>query len=808
MKRSILTLSSFLIVSSLFAQHTISGVVQNQQGNLLHGSTILDVTRGKFVTTQDDGSFKLSLEAGMHILKVDFLGYKTIMDTIQLEADIQKTYVLTVEALMAEEFVLEGTRVSGKTPLTYQNLKKADIEANNLGQDLPILLNQTISAVSTSDAGAGIGYTGIRIRGSDATRINVTVNGVPLNDAESHGVFWVNMPDFSSSIASLQIQRGIGSSTNGAGAFGASINMNTSEVDTSGFVEFNNTLGSFNTRKHNVIYNSGLLKDHLVFEGRLSYLTSDGFIDRSASNLHSYYLSTAYYHQKFLVKAVVFSGKERTHQAWYGTPESRINNDDQQMLIHATNNGYSDEQTENLLNSGRTYNYYTYNNEIDDYGQDHYQLISNVQLSPRINLNLIGHYTRGKGYFEQWKPNSAFEDFGFDNPVIGSDTIKSADFVIQRWLDNHFYGTVYALQYRKKTLEIKLGGSYNEYLGEHYGKIIWAEIATTVGKGNEYYFSNSNKKDAANYLRFQYQIGRISFYADLQHRYVDYRSAGVDNDQRTISINKYYSFINPKAGVNWNMNVKNSFYLSVAQASREPVRSDFVDAIVDPKPEQMTDIESGWRFEQGQKSIGINGFLMHYNDQLVLTGEVNDVGSPIRSNVDESYRMGLEAYSTIKLKNGIEWRPNFTLSRNKIVQFNELIYDYTTGYDIELVNHSNSDIAFSPSVIVGSNLGYNSSYGLSIFVLSKYVGRQYLDNTSNSSRAIDAYFVNDVRVSYRIKSQYWKSLEATILVNNFLNIDYESNGYTYSYIYGSLITENFYYPQAGINWLAGLKWRF
>ncbi len=808
MKRSFITIILSLIVCTVSAQFTINGIIKNKEKKPLSGASIIDATSGRAVSAEEDGSFSLSVEAGMHVLQIGFLGYQSILDTINITNDVNMNYALNLEPLLAEEFVLEATRADLKTPMSFQNLDKSDIEANNLGQDLPILLNQSISAVTTSDAGAGVGYTGMRIRGSDASSINVTVNGIPLNDAESHGVFWVNMPDFASSTSSIQIQRGIGSSTNGAGAFGASINLKTSEFDSNSFVEFNNSYGSFNTRKHNVIYNSGLIDDHFVFEGRLSYISSDGYIDRSSSDLRSYYLSSGYYHQKFLVKAVVFSGKELTHQAWYGTPESRVKGNDQEMLEHAANNGLTSDEKANLLESGRTYNYYSYDNEIDNYGQDHFQLITGFQILPKLYLNINGHYTRGKGYFEQWKPSSQLSDFGFTLPVFGTDTISTSDLVIQRWLDNHFYGGVYSFNYKLKSLEIKLGGSYNEYLGEHYGKVVWADYASTIGIDNEYYFSDSKKTDFSNYLRLQYQIGRVSLYADVQHRFIDYKSEGIDNDLRPILIDQVYHFINPKAGLSVSVNPQNSLYFSFAQASREPVRGDFVDAVVKPKPEKMADLELGWRYYHKAVSFGANGYFMNYSDQLVLTGEVNDVGSPIRTNVNKSYRLGLEAYADLRMQNGIEWQPNLTVSRNKIQQFQEPIYDYTNGFDVQIIDHKNTDISFSPSLIVGSNLGYKSDFGLSVFVLSKFVGPQFLDNTSSESRKIESYFVNDLRISYSIESKYWKNFEATLLINNFLNQEYESNGYTYSYIYGSLITENFYYPQAGTNWIAGLKWRF
>ncbi|GAB5538716.1 MAG: TonB-dependent receptor [Salibacteraceae bacterium] len=810
MQRLLITPLALLMPLITLCQVTVNGVVSDQNGEPIKGASVYLENSFLGSVTNASGEYQLKIKPGEHVVLVEHIGYQEIIDTIIVSQEQTINYELKVSAFLADEFVLEATRVSSEVPFTYQNLSQEELDQNNLGQDLPILLNQTVSAVTTSDAGAGVGYTGIRIRGSDATRINVTVNGVPINDAESHGVFWVNMPDFASTTSNLQIQRGVGTSSNGAGAFGASINLQTIGFDSNAYVELNNGYGSFNTQRHNVIYNSGLISDHFNFEGRLSYISSDGYIDRSASDLRSYYFSGGYNRKKLMVKAVVFSGREITQQAWWGTPESRINGDESQMLEHAINNGYTEEQTTNLLSSGRTYNYYTYDNEIDNYGQDHYQLITGVQITPDLYFNLTGHYTRGKGYFEQSKPSEDFADFGLEYPVIGLDTIVNSDLIVRRWLDNHFYGGVYSLQYDKGRVNISLGGSYNQYVGDHYGEVIWAEYATNLDIRDRYYFSDSKKNDLSNYIKAQIVLGDFSVFGDVQYRYIDYRSSGVDNDQRPIAIGEVYNFINPKLGLNWQPNTQNNFYVSVARASREPVRNDFTDALIgtEPSPEFLTNGEFGWHFSSNKVSISSNGFLMYYEDQLVLTGEVNDVGSPIRTNVPESYRVGLELAAGVDIYEGFYWHPNLTLSQNKITEFEETILDYTNGYDIVTVEHTNTDIAFSPSIIAGSQIGYRTDFGLHVALLTKYVGRQFLDNTSNQNRSIDPFVTNDIVLSYSIDSKYWKNLELSLLINNILDERYSSNGYTYSYIFGDLITENFYYPQAGTNWLAGVKWRF
>jgi len=811
MKTSLFAFALLFISTLSFGQYSISGRVYDEAKSPVSRATVMAIPSYTTITTNSEGVFALSgLKSGQYELIIDHLGYKTIIDTIDLQQDAVKDYNLVINPFMTSEFVVEATRADHLTPVTYENISKKEIAELNLGQDMPQLLNQTVSMVTTSDAGAGVGYTGMRIRGSDATRINVTVNGVPINDSESHGVFWVNMPDLSSSTNNIQIQRGVGTSTNGAASFGASVNIETNGLDTSSRVIINNSYGSFNTRKHLAIINSGLIGDHFNFEGRLSYIGSDGFIDRSAVDLRSYYVSGGYYGEKMFVKALTFSGKEKTQQAWYGTPESRINGSDEEMLAHAANNGYSDEQIDNLLTSGRTYNHYLYDNEIDNYGQSHYHLVSGYQLSSNLYLNLTGHYTKGGGYFEQFKEKRDLAEYGIEYPIIGADTITESNTIVRRWLDNHFYGGVYSLQYTTQKLKLVVGGAINQYLGDHFGEVIWTEYASTSDIREQYYFSDSKKNDFSYYAKASYLIGKFSLFADMQYRHIKYESQGVDNDLRTISIDKVYDFYNPKAGVSYQANSKNSFYLSGGMASREPVRGDFTDAVAgsSPKPEFLTNAELGWNYSSTLVQLAANGYYMRYKDQLVLTGEVNDVGSPVRTNVPESYRAGLELTAHIGKVYGLYWSPNLTLSQNKIVSFSQTVYDYTNGFDIVTRDFKNTDIAFSPSIIGASKLGYRTKFGLHAAVLTKYVGRQYLDNTMDNAKSIDAYLVNDVLISYAFDSRLLRNIEVSLLVNNVLNELYESNGYTYSYIWGSEITENFYYPQAGTNYLVGLKWTF
>src|SRR5690606_16092552 len=528
----------------------------------------------------------------------------------------------------------------------YSTVSKEELEKQNHGQDLPFLLNLTPSVVVTSDAGAGVGYTGIRIRGSDNTRTNVTVNGIPVNDSESAGVFWVNMPDLASSIQNIQIQRGVGTSTNGAGAFGASINVQTSSLNPKPYAEIDNSFGSFNTRKHTIRAGSGLINDRFAMDVRLSAVNSDGYIDRASSDLRSYYLPGGYYGNKTMVKGIAFSGKEKTYQAWGGTPESRLNNDVEGMKEHAANEGYSQAQLDNLLNSGRTYNIYTYDNETDNYQQDHYQLHLSQEILPDLDFNAALHYTRGRGYYEQYRPNAKFADYGWEPLMIGDTTITRTDLIRRRWLDNHFYGFTYSFQYNPERLALTIGGGYNEYEGGHYGEVIWARYANTSFIRDRYYDNDGYKTDFNIYAKATYEFtDRVSGYLDLQSRSITYKADGWDNDQKLIDVDEKFNFFNPKAGLQYRLAQGTDIYASYAIAHREPVRNDFVDAPegVTPKAEKLGNLELGIKKQSSELAYAINYYYMDYKDQLVLTGELNDVGSSIRTNVDKSYRTGIEA---------------------------------------------------------------------------------------------------------------------------------------------------------------------
>lgn len=798
-------LAAVLCATQAFGQGTLHGVITDENGSPMSGAHII-LNPGPKATYSDlSGKYTFEkLPQDSYTMRVSFLGYVDFLDTIQISSGEQEVNVqMKVSPFLTDEVVVSATRLSAKAPATFKNLDKKEIEKFNLGQDLPYLLEQTPSLVTTSDAGAGVGYTSMRIRGSDQTRINVTVNGIPINDSESQGVFWVNMPDLGSSLSSVQIQRGLGTSTNGSGAFGASVNMETKEPLEGAGGEISGSYGSFNTHKETVKFHSGRLENGFAINGRLSNIGSDGYIDRASSNLKSYFLSGGYFGKNTVVKALTFSGKEQTYQSWNGTPESRLNNDVDGMLAFAEREGYNQAQTDNLLNSGRTYNYYTYENQIDNYNQTHYQLHLIQNLAPDLKLTVAGHYTHGLGYYEEYKDHKSFSKYGIPSPIIGNDTINKSDFILRRWLKNDFYGGIFSLDYTTGKHHFTLGGGAHFYRGDHYGEIVWDEVNTTTDYLQEYYRNVGNKDDFNIYGKWEYSFEKWNFMADLQLRGVDYSGNGIDNDLTTIDVSENYLFFNPKAGIRYNSDSKNSYYIYAGRGNREPVRNDFIDAPHGkvPKFETLNNIEVGYNFSGSKFQLQANGYYMGYKNQLVLTGQLNDTGSDVRQNVDKSYRAGIEIDGTYMFTNAFGLNLNATLSRNKIQSFDEVI-------DPEIIPHSDTDISFSPSAIAAGQLIWRPVEGLELNFISKYVGEQYLDNTENEARSLDAYWVNNVRVDYTMKDVVFKEIEINLLVNNIFNVMYSSNGYTYSYNYNGVVTENFYYPQAGINYLVGLNLRF
>lgn len=683
-----------------------------------------------------------------------------------------------------------AVRAGENAPFAKTDLTKKDIAKNNLGQDLPFLLNQTPSVVVNSDAGNGVGYTGIRIRGTDAARINVTLNGIPYNDAESQGTFFVDLPDFASSSNSIQIQRGVGTSSNGAGAFGGTINIATNELNKDFYAAANNSVGSFNTYKNNIQFGTGLLGKHFTIDGRLSRISSNGYIDRATSNLQSFYLSTAFVNENNSLRLNIFSGKEKTYQAWNGVAEYLLKTD-------RTNNPSGTER------AGEPYD-----NETDNYTQTHYQLFYNRKFNPYWKGNMAMFLTRGKGFYEQYKAQQSLANYGLPDYNNGTTTITETDLVRQLWLDNYFYGNIFSLHYQKNKTQLIFGGGYNVYNGKHYGKIKWAAVQPAVPQNYSWYNVPALKKDLSFYTKWiQQWNSHWQSFVDLQFRNINYSIQGFRNNPG-LKVKENYTFLNPKIGVTYT-NKTWQAYLSYALAGKEPNRDDFeAGNAQQPKAERLHDIELGVEKKGKGYVLSANIYYMYYQNQLVLTGKINDVGAYTRTNITKSYRAGIELQGKTEITKWMNLAANISFSENKIKNFTEYLDDYDNGGQ-QTTFYPKTTISFSPAVIAGGSINFIPVKNAEISLLSKYVGRQFLDNTAQKSRSLSSYYLQDIRLSYLITHKIFKETNIILQLNNVFNKKYEPNGYSFSYIYGGdLTTENFYFPMAGFNFMVGLNLKF
>ncbi|TPN87571.1 TonB-dependent receptor [Aquimarina algicola] len=712
-------------------------------------------------------------------------------------------------AEVLDEVLIKSVRVEADSPITHSNLSKEELATRNLGQDIPILLNYLPGVVSTTDAGTGIGYTYIRVRGSDASRVNVTLNGIPFNDAESQGTFWVNLPDFASSIQDLQLQRGVGTSTNGSGAFGASLNLLTDAVSETANAEISNSFGSFGTRRHNVKFSTGLLNDHIEIAGRLSAISSDGYVDRAFADLKSYFLQGAYLDDNTLIKAVTFGGHNITYQSWNGIDEETLNTNRRFNPI-----GFQYDAEGNLEGF--------YGNEVDDYKQDHYQLHWNQKYNNNWSTNLGLNYTYGRGFFEQYVDEWYFENvlfsdqatlsfLGVDPVTVNGQEVTQTDYIRRRWLDNDFYVINASANYKDNNFDIDFGAFYSHYDGDHFGEIIWSENPIGFQSGDRYYSGNGIKNEFTVFGKTTYRINdQWSAFLDLQGRFVTHEISGLTSARVQLDVDEDFNFFNPKFGATFQINTNHQLYASYARANREPRRDDFENGIT--TPEQLDDIELGWRFTKNNTIVNTNIYYMWYRDQLVLTGALDDVGNPIRATSGESYRLGLEVDAEIKLLESLSIKPNIALSTNK----NK---DFVAPVDGVLANLGETDISFSPEVVAGNMLIYQPPVkGLQVGFLSKFVGEQHLSNLGNDELVLDSFFVNDLNIVYEIKNiPVFKSIVLTGLVNNIFDVEYESNGF--SFALGDIEdnqsptgfrTQYFkgFYPQAGINFLVGATLKF
>ena len=695
-----------------------------------------------------------------------------------------------------DEVLVKAVRVDAKSPITHSNVTKEDLAKRNLGQDIPVLLNFLPSVVTTTDAGAGVGYTGIRVRGISSQSTNITINGIPYNDAESLGTFWVNLGDFASSTESLQLQRGVGTSTNGSGAFGASINVLTDAVSKDASAEISNSFGSYNTRKHTVKFSTGLINDHIEIAGRLSNIASDGYIDRASADLKSYFLQGSYVDDNTLIKAITFGGKEVTYQSWNGLEDlDKLEND----RTYNTAGEYTD-------NNGDTQ---FYDNEVDNYSQDHYQLHWNQRYNNQWSTTIGLNYTKGEGYFEQYKEDEDFDEYGFEPLNFNGEIIDETDLIRRRWLDNDFYVLNANVNYKNNNLNLIFGGSYSHYYGDHFGEVIWAEYASQTEIRDRYYDGNSKKNDLSFFAKANFSLNEnISLYGDLQVRNVTYKTTGTTSDLVEFAVDKDFTFFNPKAGITYSLNTNNDLYFSYARANREPNRTDF-ESDQNIKPEQLNDFELGWRHKKNNFSFSANTYFMFYKDQLVLTGESDDVGNPIRQNVDKSYRLGVELEAIIPITPKLTLQPNMTISANKVDEL-------SLSFDGESQNLSNTDISFSPSLVAANAIVFQPIENLQMSLLSKFVGEQFMSNTEADLSKLDSFFINDFNINYTLKTKsVFDAIIFSGLVNNIFNEKYVSNGYYYTYDDswsnpGSITTIEGagFYPQATTNFLVGVTLKF
>ena len=787
------TILLLFITFTSIAQNNFVGRVTDSSGEPIVGANILIEESNLITYTDEKGKFYLNSNSTNIDIQVSHVGYLT--KEIEFSNPNQEiNIVLDDGIILKDEIKVISTRAKYNSPFAFTNISKSFIEKNNSGKDIPFLINSTPSTYSTSDAGNGIGYTGVRIRGSDATRINVTINGIPYNDSESHGVFWVNVSDLASSANSIQVQRGVGSSTNGGGAFGGTVSIKTGKASEDFKLKYSSSAGSYKSFKNTLELNSGLIKNKINMNLRLSKINSDGYVDRATSDLKSYYASASYYSDKTSIDLINFSGKERTYQSWWGTPEGRINNDIEEMNNVIANNGYSDEQADNLLNSGRTFNYYTYDNQTDNYQQDHYQMHFNHDISNTANLHLALHYTYGRGYYEEFR-----EDDNLSNYYDFLEN-KSLDLVRRRWLSNHFYGLTYSFSKKFDKSEINIGGALNEYDADHFGEIIQPQLMVS----EPYYFSKSFKKDGNIFIKYNLNITESAeLFTDMQLRGYSHKMKGNDNDKSIIDVDKNNVFFNPKIGLTKSLNDKVILYGSVAVANREPIRSDYIDSKIEPKHESLVNIELGKGFNYNIGSFNTNLYLMEYNNQLITTGEVNDVGAYIRENVKKSRRFGVEFTNVLNTKD-FYVNSSLSLSKNLVYNFNETLYDYGADfsqYNIIENKYDITDLAFSPGVLLNNHFEWKANKFLSFILNSKYVGKQYLDNTSNEKRVLKDFLINDFKIQTNLTNNVFNNLFFKIEINNIFNVKYSSNGYTFGY-YGGMdyeVRENYFYPQATRN---------
>ncbi len=784
MKRFLGTILFMAVFFLSNAQSILKGIVLNENNQPLKDATVSISTKNfqQKTLTDANGNFTfLNLSNKQYNLHISFIGMNEFDSVITLNGNDITIHITSLYNNL-EPLEITSIRASNKAPFTKTNISKNEIAKINLGQDLPFILNQTPSVTTTTDAGNGVGYTGIHIRGSDATRINVTLNGIPFNDAESLGTYFVDMPDFVSSASSIQIQRGVGTSTNGSGAFGASINISTNEINKKAYAETDNSFGSFDTWKNTIKLGTGLLGNRFTIDARLSRITSNGYIDRAGSDLKSFYTSAAYISNKSTLRLNIFSGKEKTYQAWYGISFDSLK----------TNRTYNPAGTEKPGTP--------YNNQTDNYTQTHYQLFFDHDFGSKWKFNTALFLIRGKGYYEEYKAQQNLIDYNLNDTSV-------TDIVRRLWLDNYYYGQIASLQYKNSKNELTIGGSWSKYDGKHYGRLVWSEVK--IPNDYQYYYFPATKTDENIYVKWMHSLNKDwSTFTDLQYRHVMHNMKGFE-DNPDLIIKRNFNFVNPKAGISYNYNGWKA-YLSYALAHKEPNRDDFEASLQQqPKAETLNDFEASIERKNKIYNLSATFYYMLYKDQLVLTGKINDVGSYTRINVPNSYRAGIELQAGFIINSWMNINANTTFSSNKIKSFTEYLdeYDVDFNYTDQLnVEHKNTDISFSPNTIAAATVTFIPLKNMQLNLVSKYVGEQYMDNTQNENRKLNSYFTEDFRLNYSLYKKLFSQVDFIVAVNNIFNKLYEPNANTYPYVYDrEVVNDNYYYPAAGTNFMIGVN---
>ncbi len=795
-------------VSPAFSQFSLKGKVTDETGKPLSGASILLVGTYEGTSTNNRGEFLFThLRKGKYLIKTSFIGFDSQKTGVTIPSEQIVEFKLKTSQILTDEVIVSGIRAGAKTPIAFTNIDKEKIEKMKDGEDIPFLLSTTPSIITSSESGIGMGNTTMYIRGSDPSRINVTINGIPLNDPESQSVFWVDIPDLISSVDNIQIQRGLGSSTNGSAAFGASVNLQTETLNKDPYTEIQGVAGSYNTFKESVKTSTGLINNHFSFDARYSQQKTDGYIDRASSNHKSIFLSGAYLSENSLTRFNIIHGEEHTGITWEGNPDP------------ASNRKYNSAGEYTDANGNTQY----YPNETDNYYQTHYQLIHSQRLSDKWTINAALHYTQGSGYYEEYKSKKSFSDYGLPNPIINNTSIMKTDLVRQKWMSNDFYGGVFSSSLKLDNLNLTLGGAWNRFDGDHFGRFIWMQYAAAIPKDYEWYRNNGTKTDYNIYAKSELRVSDILHVsADLQYRHIDYRMVGPDDDLLSLTQYHHFNFFNPKAGIFADLNNQNQLYASAGIGHREPTRSDFEnakgDAASTPKAETLYDFEAGYNFKSTNFTASANLYYMYYHNQLIPTGQKSNVGYDIMTNVNKSYRAGIELVAAWKILSSLRWDANATFSRNRIHNFieystyysnwNETTQEFDTS-EYKSKAKGNTNIAYSPNVIASSVVSYSPLSFLDLRLISKYVGKQYFDNTSSKDRQLNDYFLNHLRADYNFKIKDLKKGSIFVQINNIFNVKYNSSAYGgNSYENNIEKTWADYFPQAGTYFLCGFTLKF